>query len=242
MLSEKPWNLQRLMRFLLCLLGCFSFMLCLYGVAQHFFGPNADENSPVAVVLNSLALDGSILMAVGLFLVLEQFTWADAFGFNSPQPARALTWGALTGIACAPIGQEMNQLIAQALEHWHVEAAKEQAVESLQNAPPGFVRIYLIVFAIVIAPVAEETLFRGILYPAIRRLGFPRVALWGTSLLFALIHYNLTAFLPLTLLAAALALLYEKTNNLLSCIIAHSLFNLAGVTLLYFYNGAAPGH
>ena len=48
-----------------------------------------------------------------------------------------------------------------------------------------------------LAPVAEELLFRGILYPAIKQAGFPRLALWGTSLLFAAMHMNLVTFVPL---------------------------------------------
>ena len=81
------------------------------------------------------------------------------------------------------------------------------------------------VVAIGIAPVGEELLFRGILYPAIRQAGFPGVALWGTSLLFAAIHVNLGIFVPLLLLALVLAQLYERTGNLLASFAAHVLFN-----------------
>jgi len=83
----------------------------------------------------------------------------------------------------------------------------------------------VVVVAIGIAPVAEELLFRGILYPAIKQAGFPGVALWGTSLLFAAIHVNLGIFVPLLLLALVLAQLYERTGNLLAPITAHALFN-----------------
>jgi membrane protease YdiL (CAAX protease family) len=81
--------------------------------------------------------------------------------------------------------------------------------------------------------VAEEVLFRGILYPAIKQAGHPRVALWGTALLFAAVHMNLVTFLPLAVLALVLTALYERTNNLLAPITAHVLFNaLNFVTLL----------
>jgi uncharacterized protein len=102
-------------------------------------------------------------------------------------------------------------------------------------------RIYFGVLAILLAPVAEELLFRGILYPAIKQAGFPRVALWGTALLFAATHHNLPTFLPLALLAIALALLYEKTNNLLAPIAAHSLFNMMNFLVLFLVQ-PKPGH
>ena len=76
-------------------------------------------------------------------------------------------------------------------------------------------------------------MFRGVLYPAIKQLGYPRTALWGTAALFAAIHGNLPIFLPLMALGLALALLYEVTNNLLASITAHGLFNAVNVVLYY---------
>jgi membrane protease YdiL (CAAX protease family) len=88
--------------------------------------------------------------------------------------------------------------------------------------------------AIGLAPVAEEILFRGILYPLMRRISNPCAAIWVTSVIFGVFHMNAMTFLPLTLLGATLALLYEKTGNLMSPILAHSLFNLANFFLLVF--------
>ncbi len=76
-------------------------------------------------------------------------------------------------------------------------------------------------------------LFRGIIYPAIKQSGFPRAALWGTSLLFALIHLNLANFVPLVVLALMLTWLYERTDNLLASIAAHGTFNAANVIYLF---------
>ena len=80
--------------------------------------------------------------------------------------------------------------------------------------------------AVVMAPIAEEIVFRGILYPSIKQLGFPRAALWATSLTFALIHGNRMTVLPFTLLALVLTFVYERTNNLLSSMAMHAFFNL----------------
>lgn len=242
MLSEKPWKLEGIMRLLLCLAMGIIFFVLAASLVAHFTGAKPDGNNPFLLVLGTLALDGSLLIAVFIFLRLEQLTWTEAFGFNTPALWRALVWGAIVAVCFTPIGQEMNGLCAEALQWLHVQAQNEQAVETLQKAAPGFNKIYLIFFAVVIAPVSEEAFFRGILYPTIRQSGFPRAALWGTSLLFAAIHLNLAAFLPLTLFAAILAILYEKTNNLLACILAHSIFNAVGVILLYHYSSVTPPH
>ena len=92
--------------------------------------------------------------------------------------------------------------------------------------------------AVVLAPVAEEFIFRGLLYPFIKQLGWPRLALIGVNLLFALIHFDVATFLALFLLALALTWLYEKTDNLLAPIAVHSLFNATNLGMLvlkHFY-------
>src|SRR4029079_1566506 len=88
-------------------------------------------------------------------------------------------------------------------------------------------RIFFGVIAILLAPLVEELLFRGILYPALKQKGYRRLALWGASLFFALTHSNVPTFIPLTFLAIILTLLYEETNTLLMPILTHSLFNAA---------------
>mgnify|MGYP001593282845 CR=1 FL=1 len=70
--------------------------------------------------------------------------------------------------------------------------------------------------------------------PAIKQRGWPRLALWGTSLLFALTHANTATFLPLAFLAMVLVFLYERTGNLLAPILTHSLFNAANYCALVF--------
>jgi membrane protease YdiL (CAAX protease family) len=242
MLSAKPWTLPGLMRLVPCMMFCFAFMVLVTMCVEHVTGAKPEDNSPPVLILSTLALDGSILVGVFLFLRFERITWSDAFGFKSPGLWRALFWGLIVAVVFTPIGQEMNNLCGRVIEWFHMQPQSEEAVETLQKATPGFSRVYLVFFALVIAPVAEETLFRGILYPAIRQYGFPRFALWGSSILFAAIHLNLPAFLPLTIFAVILAVLYEKTDNLLACIVAHSVFNAAGVVLLYSLAPTAPPH
>ena len=77
------------------------------------------------------------------------------------------------------------------------------------------------------APIAEETLFRGILYAWIRERGYPRIAAVASSVLFGLVHFNMTAFIPLSLFGLSLAWLYRRTGNLASTMVAHAVFNLA---------------
>ena len=50
----------------------------------------------------------------------------------------------------------------------------------LNASTPGE-RSYFVFFAVVLAPVAEEFIFRGVLYPFIKQLGWPRLALYRSQ-------------------------------------------------------------
>jgi membrane protease YdiL (CAAX protease family) len=51
--------------------------------------------------------------------------------------------------------------------------------------------------------------------------------------MFASIHLNVVAFVPLVVLAVVLTVLYEKTGNLLAPISAHMAFNAVNLGVLY---------
>jgi membrane protease YdiL (CAAX protease family) len=85
--------------------------------------------------------------------------------------------------------------------------------------------VYAGFMAIAVAPLAEEIIFRGILYTALRERGWPRTALFGTSILFGLIHWHVPSLVALSFLGLVWALLYARTSSLFASILAHSLFN-----------------
>jgi hypothetical protein len=87
---------------------------------------------------------------------------------------------------------------------------------------------------VILAPIGEEVIFRGVLYPWAKRKFSPAIALWGTAVLFGAIHVNLSSFIPLTVLALVLVWLYEYTGNLLAPIAVHVVFNGANFIALFF--------
>ena len=101
------------------------------------------------------------------------------------------------------------------------EMIVEQLMELVLSDPLGF-----LVMGVVVAPIGEELLFRGvILRGLLRRYGTWTAAL-ASALLFALAHLNpwqAVLALPLGLL---LAWLYLRTRSLLPCIAAHAACNL----------------
>jgi membrane protease YdiL (CAAX protease family) len=84
----------------------------------------------------------------------------------------------------------------------------------------------------VLAPVVEETLFRGFLYRSLRRRFGVITSMFFSAGLFAAVHLDLGGFLPLFCLGCLFAFVFERTKSLLPSMIAHGLWNSAELTLL----------
>ena len=80
------------------------------------------------------------------------------------------------------------------------------------------------VTTVVLAPVAEELLFRGLLMRKLLSLGAP-VAIAGSAIVFAAWHVS-PAIIPLVGVGAVLAWLYLRSATLWQPIIFHTIFNL----------------
>lgn len=70
--------------------------------------------------------------------------------------------------------------------------------------------------AVLVAPVLEETIFRGFVYPGLRRKLPPALAMIASAIMFSITHVGLPvpALLGLAVLAVALAFALERTRNL----------------------------
>lgn len=101
----------------------------------------------------------------------------------------------------------------------------QAVVETLQNTPSVTLVILLSISAVIIAPIAEEVIFRGYLYPVLRGFSGIWPAALTTGLFFGLIHANVMGLPLLTLLGVALAILYERTKSIWVPIVCHACFN-----------------
>ena len=105
----------------------------------------------------------------------------------------------------------------------------QQALEEAQPSPEAFAGWQLVVLAVVLAPLCEEFIFRGLLFRGLRRdLGLPWAAA-ASAAVFAIIHPSL-GIVPVFGLGLAAAIAYERTGWLLAPVLAHATYN--GVVVL----------
>jgi uncharacterized protein len=93
-----------------------------------------------------------------------------------------------------------------------------------------------IIVVCVIAPISEETIFRGFIYGWLRRWGPAVLAVPLGAVIFSAAHQQLVLFLPLFFVGVVLALLYQGSRSILPGILTHALFNLPNIILILSTN------
>jgi hypothetical protein len=224
MLSEKPWKPLDF----LVVMALLSVMFLLSVVAS-LLGQGADGSeavaNPTVTFVFYTCFYGVIVAFIHLMVRGRGVSWGAAFGFNSPRKASAVLLAMGATLIVLPVASLLSQLSAELMVKVHAQPVAQQSVQMLQNTVAIAPQVYLAIQAIVLAPITEELLFRGVLYPALKQQGYPKLALWGTSMFFGAMHVNLMLLAPLTFLGLMLVWLYERTDNLAAPIFAHSFFN-----------------
>jgi len=89
-----------------------------------------------------------------------------------------------------------------------------------------------LLLAIVIAPVTEELLFRGLILQGFLRRYSPRKAILASALLFAAFHGNPWQFLGALVLGVLFACWFLQTRSLIPCILGHAVNNAVPLVLI----------
>ena len=237
MLSPKPWRAEAVILLIAGVFACLCLGVVLAGVLrQAGVAGFKTEDSFGGVVLATLSFQGAAWGLIYIFLKQHEVNWRDAFGLRNANLKKLLLLAAGVLALVLPVVLGLEQFSARALQHLGWPPEDQRAVALIVNAKSWWLRGYLAFFAMVLAPVAEEFIFRGVLFPFVKQLGWPKLAWFGVSFLFALIHVNAPTFVPLFVLALAFTWLYQKTDCLLAPIAAHSLFNTANLVVLFTQN------
>jgi uncharacterized protein len=136
-------------------------------------------------------------------------------------------------------------LITEALTEYamHGQAQPQNVVEFFVNASEKsdlHAEAVMMLLAVIVAPIAEETIFRGYLYGVLKRyLGAVGAGILSAGL-FAAMHMNLAALPALFVLALCLTLAYEATGSLLVNICMHGFFNLTMLVMILVITGHTP--
>jgi membrane protease YdiL (CAAX protease family) len=188
---------------------------------------SGDGNTSASVsILSVVVQDVCLILAALIFARMSGFPRPAQFGLNRPQVWLKACAGIVVGsyLVFVLVSYAWLQLIGQS-------DAKDTITESL-GAKDSTVALVFVTFVVTVcAPLAEEFLFRGYFFGALRRNGF-WFAAGFTGLAFGIVHVFGSPFafiVPLIALGAGLCFIREKTGSLLPGIALHCLNNSAAM-------------
>jgi uncharacterized protein len=193
--------------------------------------PKAFGN-PLVVILSLVAT----LMVEGTLVIvlISLLPWAARLPLRRlgyrPLHVRDVIVAFIGSLVMAIVANGGAALIEGALHITH----DQQAVMMLTQLHDPRLLVAFAVFAIAIAPLMEETIFRVFLFNATRRyFGFWAGAI-VSGLCFGVAHGDPIAAVPLALGGIVLAFVYYRTGNAFASMITHGLFNSYTILTLVF--------
>ena len=158
-----------------------------------------------------------------------------AFNFQNKSylSKRSLKKTLMAFIAIIPIIFTLSFLSKLILNEY---SEQEMVIELKKDIYKNFFTNFFVI--LIIAPIFEEVVFRGLFYKALKNFAPFIQASLISSIVFALIHKNILSFTILFTLSLFLTWIYERTNSILYPILAHSLFNLTTIIFILVENHA----
>jgi membrane protease YdiL (CAAX protease family) len=192
------------------------------GIAWAALGVDDPGESPAAIIVGTLLLDGSLVAVALLFASFVRRPRAWHFGLRRTPFWPAVGWAAL-GI--------LTFYVLAVVYSVAVQPDVEQTVAEDLGADESTFGLVAAGFMIIcIAPFAEEFFFRGFFYGALRTRFSVAVAAIIDGLVFGLIHFEggtdgLLIVPPLALLGVIFCLVYEQTRSLYPVVALHAMNN-----------------
>ena len=197
-----------------------------YGFFRYGF---AFEELRQTILTERNVILASIIAVLPTHILTLGIVWALVTGFGKRPFWRALGWNwgkefgfwSSAGLAFAMLlmGGALTRLLGGS------ETQLDQIIGSSTAA-----RFAVAFLATATAPLVEEMVYRGVLYPALQRAIGALWAVIGVSTLFTLVHFlqysnNLGVITAISLLSLALTIVRARTGQLLPCFMIHLVFN-----------------
>ena len=184
------------------------------------------------LLVNLICLQCGIVVLVFLLLRKTKSHWRAAFGPIGQPWFRLWLEPALFGVGFILPAFGLHYISQTVLTQLGHEPVVQQAVQMVMATEHPVEVGLQIISVVIMAPIAEELLFRGILFKTIKHAGYPLAGMFASAALFALVHGSMALMLPLFVMGFALAWVYEKSGSIIAPIVMHATFNAINFTFL----------
>jgi len=182
-------------------------------------------------LLANLLLTALLVLVIVTLLQFRGLDVGVLAGFLRIRFFRALGTGAMLLFFAYPLiglSEALNQ------RFFGGSSSKQTIVEFFSGSRTIDERIMIIVFAVAIAPIVEEFVFRFFIYGVLKRYFGWLAGVVLSAGLFAAAHAHFPSFVPLFVLGSCFAIAYEWSGSLLVSMTMHSLFNSLTLAALAF--------
>ncbi len=184
--------------------------------------------SPEGIAVSAVSLDVALLAVVYLRIVRPGAISWQTMGLG----VRGLPGRLLLGFLYGLLLFGVSSLIQLLLDQLGVHQTQGALFQSVARARPEQFALVLLAGAVV-APIVEEIYFRGYVFRAyLDQKGIWQALLFSSGL-FALVHLDLAALIPIFVVGVMLSLLYYRTHSIIPGIAAHAVNNAIAFLLLY---------
>jgi membrane protease YdiL (CAAX protease family) len=187
--------------------------------------------------MHTRELVANALFTIGLvcflfvYLRLRGFDVAALAGFSKLGFGRILSTGIILLFAAYPLIYLADLLTRRALG---TGLGRQEIIDLFNGSQTLTQRMIIIIMAVLVAPIAEEFVFRFYIYGVLKRYLGVFFGVTINALLFATVHTHLPSFVPLFVLGCCFTIAYEWSGSILVSMTMHSLFNALTLTLLAF--------
>ncbi len=184
--------------------------------------------SPEGIAVAAISLDVALLAVAYLRVVRPGAISWKAMGLEFRGLGGKLLLGLLYGVLLFAVSSLLEFLLSQV----GVQQTQGVMFQSVTRASPRQFALVLLAGAVV-APIVEEIYFRGYVFRAYLDQKGIWQAFFFSAGLFALVHLDLAALIPIFAVGFILAYLYYRTGSIVPCMVAHAVNNTAAFALLY---------
>jgi uncharacterized protein len=224
-----PWTawVAILTAFAFALIGALTI-----GIVAAVFGAEFEDPPPGVNIAATFVQDGAFVAAAVLFMRRAGRIVPAQLGFVRTRFWPAVGWSLLAYVAYGLLSQ-LWALVVDLSE-------EDQLPESLGVDGSTAALVAVCVLVTVVAPIAEEVLFRGYVFGALRNWRGPLPAALLTGIVFGAIHAGSApdAYLvPLAILGTMLCVVRWRTGSLLPCIVLHTINNALAFSVAEDWSG-----
>ena len=174
-------------------------------------------------LLANLVMKSVLLFVYGFWYKVREFKWnfrPDYQGAFTLKNIVCLLGIGVFGQYAVGVLVGLIRMVAPAV---FTEYEKVTQIVQLEGGSP----LLMILLVVVIGPIAEEVLFRGVVYGKLREVFTLTQAAVISGAIFGIYHKNIIQGLYAWLFGILLAYIFEKTQTIWGAIVMHMMFNLS---------------